>query len=75
MRCQWLELHAQRGVIGFVTHYRPSTTSVDSLQVLHSALVTVPATKSIILCGDFNAPHIDWLIQVPSYRYPMSAGL
>ena len=71
----WLELHAQRGVIDFITYYRPPTTSVDSLQALHSAFGAVPATRSIILCGDFNAPHIDWLISSPTVKSPVTDAL
>ena len=71
----WLELYVQKGVIDFLTYYRPPTTSVDSLLALYSALAVVSTSRPIFICGDFNVPHINWQTLSPTFKSPVADTL
>ena len=35
----------------------------------------LPASSKIVLCGDFNAPHIDWSLALPVISTPVNTQL
>ena len=71
----WLELHTSRGIINFVTYYRPPTATTDSLRSLHSALGATSTSLPIIVCGDCNAPDVAWLTTSPKVKSPVADTL
>ena len=40
--------------------YRPPKTSLENDQLLYDEIETTVKTKTSIICGDFNLPHINW---------------
>ena len=57
----WIELLSRlhtKTLLG--VFYRPPSASPSYLAKLEDSLASIPDSSTIILCGDFNAPHIDW---------------
>ena len=58
------EIHPQnKKELLVIVFYRPPDTDLDYIKQLKKSLQLVHKTKKfdqIILCGDFNLPHIDW---------------
>ena len=42
------------------TIYRPPKTTIENDKLLYDEIETVVKTKTSIICGDFNLPHINW---------------
>lgn len=55
----WIELMRRNKPILFGVYYRPLNPSADLSQLCRS-LSALPSTHHILLCGDFNAPSINW---------------
>ena len=53
----WIESCTKKGLLLFATYYCPSK---NDLYMLHELSMQLLLAYSLILCGDFNAPHIDW---------------
>ena len=42
------------------TIYRPPKTTLENDKLLYDEIETIVSTKTSIICGDFNLPHINW---------------
>ena len=71
----WIELSTKKGPLLFGVYYRPPKSDVSMLQELNSSLHLLPASSKIVLCGDFNAPHIDWSLVSPVISTPVNTQL
>ena len=71
-----LELLTSRGKLNFVTFYHPPSSSIDDLQH-YIAFVSTATTfhLSLILCGDFNVPNINWDLIVLTTSSPTAITL
>ena len=49
------------------------SSAVDSLQSMYSALSAASASHLVIVCGDFNAPGVDWV--TPTVKSPVTETL
>ncbi len=56
----WVELTLPAAKILVGAFYRPPGPSPDSLCQMEDSLVRIPESCSIILCGDFNVPEVNW---------------
>ena len=65
----WIELSTTKGPLLFGTYYRRPLHELNNSQQLLSA------RSKVILCGDFNAPHIDWSSVSPVITSPVSTQL
>ena len=54
--------------------YRPPHCS-DHVSLLNQSLANVPTSTNLVLCGDFNAPDINWNSVVPLSSYQPSVTL
>ena len=52
-------MNPRRKPILFGVYYRPPSPSVGFLK-LRESLAILPPAHHVLLCGDFNVPHIDW---------------
>ena len=56
----WVELVLPAIKILVGVFYHPPSSPREYLSQLDDSLTRIPASSSIILCGDFNAPRINW---------------
>ena len=61
----WVELCLQNRKVLFAVSYRPPNSSSSCLLQLEHSLASVPDSVSVVLCGDFYLPNVNW--QSPSY--------
>ena len=59
----------------FGTYKRPPKNDLSMLHELNSSLQLLPDYSKVILCGDFNAPHIDWSLVSPVITSPITTQL
>ena len=71
----WLEIFTQTGPILLGTFYRPPNSDPSILNSLNHSLLSINTDYSIVLCGDFNLPHINWSTVTPSLSSPAAAAL
>lgn len=71
----WIELSTKKGPLLFGVYYRPPKSDVSMLQELNSSLQLLPACSKVVLCGDFNAPHIDWSLITSVKSTPVNTQL
>ena len=71
----WLELFSQTGPILFGTFYRPPNSALFALNSLNYSLLSIQTKYTVILCGDFNLPQIDWSTVTPSISSPATTLL
>ena len=62
----WVELNLKPMPVLFGVFYRPPSNSIHDLQSLRDSLSTIADHPCMILCGDFNVPHIDRDTTTPS---------
>ena len=62
----WLEIFTQTEPILFGTFYRPPNSDLSVLNSLNHSLLPIHMKYPIVLCGDFNLPHINWSTVTPS---------
>ena len=62
----WIEISHSRGVFLLGVFYRPPVSSSEYLYNLQNSLARIPDSQTIILCGDFNVPDVDWDLNVPT---------
>ena len=71
----WLELLTKKGPLLFGIYYRPPRSDLFALHELHNSFQLLSAGSKVILCGDFNAPHIDWSSVLPVKSSPVNTQL
>ena len=71
----WLELFSQTGPLLFGAFYRPPNCALSVLNSLNYSLLSIRTKYPIVLCGDFNLPHVDWLTVSPSISSPVTTLL
>jgi len=71
----WIELHTSQRMINLVTYYWPPSAAVDSLQSLYSSLPAASTSHLVVVCGDFNAPGVDWATLTPTVKSPVAETL
>ena len=62
----WIEISHSRGVYLLGVFYRSPISSSEYLYNLQNSLAKIPDSQTIILCGDFNVPDVDWDLNVPT---------
>ena len=60
----WAELSLPSGKLFVGAYYRPPGGRCDELLHLHHALVSLPPSTPYPICGDFNAPRINWSLRL-----------
>ena len=60
----WAELSLPSGKLLVGVYYRPPGGRCDELLHLHHALVSLPPSTPYPICGDFNAPGINWSLRL-----------
>ena len=65
----WLELTWPKALIGVM--YRPPSSDKKDLLELQSTLMFIPHDAALVLCGDFNAPHVDWNTRIVDLSAPL----
>ena len=61
----WIKLLTAPRSFLFGVFYRPTGSPVDVLENLKCSLVSIQGGSSLVLCGDFNVPSIDWFLTFP----------
>ena len=56
----WVELSTGCSKVLLGTFYRPPSSTPEYLKQLEMSLASIPESHTIVLCGDFNLPHVDW---------------
>ena len=69
----WLELFTQIGPVLFGTFCRSPNSDVSALNSLNYSLLSTQSKHPIVLCGDFNLPHINWSMISPSVPSPCTS--
>ena len=70
----WIDISLRNKSIFFGVLYRPPT-STDNLTELAMTLNKVSSSNSVILCGDFNTPYVNWNTTSPTSSCKPSAQL
>ena len=55
--------------------YNPPATGTDYLCRLRNSLALIADSCSIVLCGDFNIPNVNWDSSVPTVSSPKASLL
>ena len=71
----WVELVLSSTTILLGVFYRPPSQSLGPLQQLQHSLSSISDSRSIVLCGDFNAPGIQWDTVSPTYPSAVAKSL
>ncbi len=61
----WIEISHSTKTVLLGVFYRPPSSDLAYLTNLQNSLLLIPDTQDIILCGDFNAPNINWNLHLP----------
>ena len=61
----WIQLLTPDGPLLFGVFYHPPNSGTSTLEEFNTAISSIPGNYLIVLCGDFNAPNIDWSLIVP----------
>ena len=56
----WVELSTGCSKVLLGTFYCPPSSTPEYLEQLEMSLASIPESNAIVLCGDFNLPHVDW---------------
>ena len=59
----WIEVFDKYSSFLLGVFYRPPSSGAPPLAKLYDSLLSVPFSKPLVLCGDFNLPLINWPIQ------------
>ena len=70
----WVELSTFSGPLLFGVFYRPPSQGVTDLLALNNCLLSV-THYSVIMCGDFNVPNINWSVTFPTVSSPVANAL
>ena len=68
----WADLSLPSGKLHVGVYYRPSGGHCDELLHLHHALISLPPSTPYLICGDFNAPGINWCLNFPMSSSPIA---
>ena len=71
----WAELTllSRKMLVG--VYYRPPGSSCDSLYELRRSFSSIPGSQPFLVCGDFNAPSINWDTVSPTSSSSISSTL
>ena len=58
----WLEILSHTRPILLGVFYCPPNSEVSALYSLNCSLLSIHTKSSVVLCGDFNFPHIEHII-------------
>ena len=61
----WVELSTRISKALLGTFYRPLSSTPEYLTQLELSLACIPESYTVILCGDFNVPHVNWSMPSP----------
>ena len=61
----WMEVATLNGPLLFGVYYRSPSQSNSDIISLNHCLLSI-SDYSIVLCGDFNVPNIDWSVGFPT---------
>ena len=61
----WVELSTRTSKVLLGTFYRPPSSTPEYLTQLELSLACIPESYTVILCGDFNVPHVNWSMPSP----------
>lgn len=56
----YVKIKINKTYLIIATIYRPPKMTLENDKLLYEELETVVKTKTSIICGDFNLPHINW---------------
>ena len=56
----YVRIKINRQHIILATIYRPPKTSLENDNLLYEEIEAIVKTKTSIVCGDFNLPHVNW---------------
>ena len=73
--CQGRCYRPSDGFLLFGTFYRPPNSDISILDSLNHSLLSTHTKYSIVLCGDFNLPHINWSTVTPDLLSPAATLL
>ena len=62
----WIQIQTRAGLLLFGVVYRPPNSDTLVLEEMNAAISAIPGNHSIVLCGDFNVPNIDWSLVTPT---------
>ena len=72
----WVSIPTKSSTILFGVFYQCPHAPLSILEALHSSVCSAVTQKQpVILCGDFNLPHIDWDTTSPSVHTPAASML
>ena len=56
----YVKIKINKKLLIIATIYRPPKTTLENDKLLYDEIETIVNTKTSIICGDFNLPHINW---------------
>ena len=56
----YVKIKINKKLLIIATIYRPPKTTLENDKLLYEEIETIVSTKTSIICGDFNLPHINW---------------
>ena len=56
----YVKIKINKKLLIIATIYRPPKTTLENDKLLYDEIETIVSTKTSIICGDFNLPHINW---------------
>lgn len=62
----WIEVTSYIPPITLGAFYRPPNSDLQDIMHLSEYLHRLPRNKSLMVVGDFNAPHVDWQSMIPT---------
>ena len=72
----WVSIPTKSSPLLFGVFYRCPHAPLSALEALRSSVCSVVTQNQlVVLCGDFNLPHIDWDTIFPSARTPAASML
>ena len=71
----WIEISHKKGKTLLGVFYKPAASSTDYLCRLRNSLALIADSCSIVLCGDFNIPNVNWDSSVPTVSSPKASLL
>ena len=72
----WVSIPTKSSPLLFGVFYRCPHAPLSALEALRSSVCSaVTQNQIVVLCGDFNLPHIDWDTISPSARTPAASML
>jgi len=64
----WVQIQTRDGPVLFGVFYHPTI-----LEEMNAAISSIPGNYSIVICGDFYVPNIDWSVVTPIVSSPVNS--